>query len=141
MRPRARVESSRTRIPQHRFLSQASERAHQLQGRLQAQTALADQSGGLPGRALAVADPGKADADLVSAEDRIVALGRRVLLVEDLALPAAALGGVSAEIVEKRVAAENMTVVEQNHPGQAAFHAVKHADLDRVESVSDTALA
>ena len=71
----------------------------------------------------------------------IFALGRRVLLVEDLALPAAVLGGVGAEIIEEGVAAEDAAVVEQHHAGQAALDAVEHAQVDGIETVDDAALA
>src|SRR5581483_2867863 len=122
-------------------LSKASERAHQLQHRLEPQAAPANQGRGLPGRTPGIACAGKADADLMAAEDRIVALGWRVLLVEDLAFPAAALGGVGAEIIEERVAAEDAAVIEQHHAGQAALHTIKRANVDGIESIADGALA
>src|SRR6187200_2991327 len=77
-------------------------RPHQLEHRGQSKAALARQRGCLQQRATVVAGTGKADADLMTAEDRVLALGRRVLLTEDFALPAAVRRGVSAEIVEGR---------------------------------------
>src|SRR6202011_1712403 len=78
---------------------------HQFQHRAQSQTALAGERGGFEQRPLSVAGAGKADTDLVAAEYRVLALGRRVLLIEDLALPAAILRGVAADVVERGVAA------------------------------------
>ena len=88
-----------------------------------------------------VAGAGKADADLMAAEDRMLALGRRVLLVEDFALPAAVRRGIGAEIVEERIAAEDAAVMQQHHAGQAAIDAVEHPDVNGIEPVDDAALA
>jgi len=44
---------------------------------------------------------------LMAAEDRVLAFGRRVLLVEDFALPAAVRRRIGAEIIEEGIAAEN----------------------------------
>src|SRR5882757_511333 len=126
---KASVESTRTAF------SIALSPAHQLQHRGQSQAALACQCGGFQQRALLVASAGKADADLVAAEERILVLGRRVLLIEDLAPPAAVRRNVGADIVEERIAAENAAFIEQHHAGQAAGDAVKHPDVDGIESV------
>src|SRR5204863_8312101 len=70
--------------------------AHQLEHSRQSQAALAGERGGIQQRALVVTCARKADADLMAAEHRVLAPGWRVLLVEDLALPAAVLRGVGA---------------------------------------------
>ena len=62
---------------------------HQPQRGRQPQAALACERDAFELTAVGRADPGKADPDLVAAEHGIVALRRRVLLVEHLALPAA----------------------------------------------------
>ena len=77
----------------------------------------------------------------MAAEHRILAPRRRMLLVEYLALPAAVLRGVGAEIIEERVATEDAAVIEQHHAGQAAIDAVEHADVDGIEAVDDAAFA
>src|SRR5438477_3507768 len=58
---------------------------HQLQRRREPQAALAGECNGLEFRALTIAGAGKPDADLVAAKHRILALRRRVLLVDDFA--------------------------------------------------------
>ena len=88
-----------------------------------------------------IAGAGKADADLVSAEDGVLAFGRGVFPVEDLAFPAAVLRGVGADIVEERIAAEDTALVEQHHAGQAALDAVEHPDVDGIEAVDDAVVA
>jgi len=60
--------------------------------------------------------PAKADADFMAAEHRVLAPCRRVLLVEDLALPAAVLRSVGAEIVEECVATEDAAVMSSITP-------------------------
>src|SRR5882757_8616078 len=77
----------------------------------------------------------------MAAEHRILTPCRCVLLVEDLALPAAILRRIGAEIVERRVAAEDAAVVEQHHPGQAAVDAIKHANVNGIEPVDYAAFA
>src|SRR6476661_9832667 len=114
---------------------------HQLEHRGEAEAALTGERGRIQERALFVAGAGETNADFVAAEYRIFSLGRRVLLIEDLALPAAVLRGIGAEIVERRVAAEDAAIIEQHHPGQPAFDAIKHPDVERVEPVGDAALA
>ena len=64
-------------------------RLHQLQSGRQSQAALSGQRNGFELRARLVAGAGKSDANLVAAEHGIFALRRRVLLIEDLAEPAA----------------------------------------------------
>jgi len=75
----------------------------------------------------------------MAAEDRIFTLRWRVLLVEDLALPAAVGRGVGAEVVEKGVTAEDAAVEQQHNAGQAGLDAVERAKLERIEPVDDTA--
>ena len=88
-----------------------------------------------------VAAAGEADADLVTAEQRMLALCRGVFLIDELALPAAVRRGVGAEIIEEGVAAENAAVMQQHHAGMAAGNAVQHPDVDRVEPADDAAVA
>src|SRR3954470_12508923 len=80
-------------------------RPHQLQRGGQPQAALARQRNGFEFSTRFVAGARKTDADLMAAEHGVFALRRRVLLIEDLALPAAIGRGVGAEIVEECVAA------------------------------------
>src|SRR5262249_39677362 len=105
------------------------------------QAALARERRGLDRGAFLVARAGKTDADLMTAEHGVFAPGRRVLLVEDLAFPAAIGAGVGAEIIEERVAAEDAAVIEQHHAGHSAVDAIKRAKMDGIESVDDSTLA
>src|SRR5262249_31481804 len=84
---------------------------HQLQFRGQSQAALACERGCFEPGALLVIGTGKADTDFVASKNGICTFGGSVLLVDDLALPPAAGGGIGAEIVEVSVAAENASVV------------------------------
>src|SRR3954462_6193843 len=52
-----------------------------------------------------------------TAEQGVLILCRGVLLVAELAFPAAVRGGVGAEIIEERVAAEDAAVLQQHHAG------------------------
>src|SRR2546429_1714876 len=113
---------------------------HQLQPRREPQAALAGECNGLEFRALTIAGAGNPDADLVAAKHRILALRRRVLLVDDFALPATVRGAVGAEIIKEGVAAENAAVDQQHHAGQAAIDTVEGADVDRIEPIDDAAL-
>src|SRR5437667_7783573 len=89
--------------------------AHQLERRGHAQAPLSGERRRLQKRALIVTGAGKTDADFMTGEDRVLALGRGVFLIEDLALPAAVFRTVAAEIVEKRVATEDVAIIEQHH--------------------------
>ena len=71
----------------------------------------------------------------------MLALGRGVFLVDELALPAAVRRRVGAEIIEEGVAAENAAVMQQHHPRRAAGNAVQHPDVDRIEPADDAAVA
>lgn len=110
----------------------------QRQRRGELQAALAGEGGGLPVGAMRVAMAGKADADLVAAEDRIGA-GRRVLLVDDLALPQAVGRRIGAEIIEERIAAEQPAVLQQHHSGEAARKPVTQPDPHRIQPVDRAA--
>src|SRR4051794_8084391 len=88
---------------------------HQLQVRCHSKAALAGQRGRFQAGALRAAAAGKADADLMAAEDRNITPGRRVLLVEHLPLPAAVRRAVAADIVEEGVATQDAPVIEQHH--------------------------
>src|SRR4051812_9239030 len=116
-------------------------RAHQLQHRRQSQAALARKSRRFQFGALVVAGAGKADAHLVAAKDRMLAFCRRMLLIEDLALPAAMRRCVAAKVVEESIAAENAAVMEQHHAGKTAVDAVEYPDVNGVKPVDDAALA
>src|SRR6478735_2694019 len=113
---------------------------HQLERRAEAQAALAGEGRCLQHRLLAVIAAGEADADLVAAEHRIV-LGRRMLLVEDLAFPPAVRGRVAAEIIERGIAAEDAPAVDQHHAGQTAIDTIQHPHVHRVEAVGNPVLA
>ena len=75
------------------------------------------------------------------AEDGVLPHGRRVLLIQDLTLPAALLRGVGAEIIERGIAAQDAAFIEQHDAGQAALDTVKHADVNGIETVDDAPLA
>src|SRR3954470_10653261 len=77
----------------------------------------------------------------MTAEQRVLVLGRGVLLVDELALPAAIRGSVGAEIIEERVAAEDAAVLQQHHASLPAGDAVQHPDVDRVKPADDAAFA
>ena len=64
-------------------------RAHQFQGLRQSKAALARQRGCFQFGALLIAGAGKPDADFMAAEHGVFTFRRRVLLIDDLALPAA----------------------------------------------------
>src|SRR5204862_7291346 len=84
---------------------------------------------------------GYADAVFTAAEDRTLPHGRRVLLIQDLALPPGLLCGVGADIIARGLAAEDAAVIEQHDTGQAALDAVKHADVNGIEAIDDAPLA
>src|SRR4029077_17834720 len=113
---------------------------HQLEHRVETQAALAGERGCLELRAMLIAAAGETDTHFVTAENRVLVLGRRMLLVEDLPLPAAVFRSVAAEIIEECIAAEDAAVIEQHHPGQAALNAVQHAEVDGIEAVDDAPL-
>jgi hypothetical protein len=77
----------------------------------------------------------------MTAEQRMLVLGRGMFLVDELALPAAVRGAIGAEIIEKRVAAEDAAVLQQHHAGLPAGDAVQHPDVDRVKPADDAAFA
>src|ERR1700722_8121316 len=100
----------------------------------------------LPARAGASADPappvvlpGKAEAALIAAEHRPFALVRRVLVIDEFALPAAVGAGVGADIVEKCIAAADPAIVQHHGPGIAAVDAVEHPDVNGIKTVADPA--
>ena len=76
----------------------------------------------------------------MATEHEVFALGQCVLLVEDLALPAAVGRGVGAEVIEESVAAEDAAVQQQHDTRQAGFDSVERAKLEGIEPVDDTAL-
>jgi hypothetical protein len=82
---------------------------------------------------------GKADADLIAAEHRPLALARRVLVIDEFALPAAVGAGVGADIVEKCIAAADPAVVQHHDAGIAAVDAVEHPDMNGIKTVADPA--
>src|SRR3954454_25306727 len=112
-------------------------RAHQLECCRQAQAALAGQRCRFEFGALLIADAGKSDADLIASENLIFALGWRMLLIEDLALPASIRRSIGADVIEKSIATEDATAVQQHHPGKPACDTVQKADVDGVETVDD----
>ena len=118
-----------------------SERLDQLQRGGEADAALAGQRGRLHFGTVGIAAAGEADADLITAEQRMLGLRRGVFLIDELALPAAVRRAIGAEIIEERVAAENAAVMQQHHAGMPAGKAVQHPDVDRVESADDAAVA
>src|SRR4051794_28693281 len=68
-----------------------------LQHRLEPNAAFAGKRSGLGVGAFIAVGAGKADADFMAAEHRTLALARRVLVIDDLALPFAVRGGVGAD--------------------------------------------
>src|SRR5690349_6744458 len=78
----------------------------QFQRRCEADAALADQCSRLDLCTLGATAAREADTDLMTAEQRMLVLCRRMLLVDELALAAAIEGAIRAEIIEERVAAE-----------------------------------
>src|ERR1700686_3315174 len=108
-----------------------------LQDGAEANAALAGQCGRFRDRALVGAGAGKADADLVAAEHRPLALARRVLVVDEFALPPAVRAGVGADIIEECVAAAYSAIVQHHDAGIAAVDTVQHPDVDRIEAVFD----
>ena len=81
--------------------------------------------------------PGKADGHHLALPDRPLAIGRRMLLVGDLALPLAVRTGVGAVGVEERVAAAQCTVAHHHDALIAALNPVEHLDGDVIEPVPD----
>src|SRR3954451_13897106 len=127
-----------------RGLSGASPRpsgaAHHPEHRSQAQASLPGERCRLQKCALLVTGAGKTDPDFMAPEDRVLPFGRGVFLIEDLALPAAVFRTVAAEIVEKRVTAEDVAVIEQHHTGEATLDAVEHMHANGIEAVDDAPL-
>src|SRR5690349_11428782 len=76
--------ATRLRCPTGKFKAAPSGPAHQFQHRRQSQAALAGERGSLDRGALLVAGAGETDSDLMAAKHGILALGRCVLLVENL---------------------------------------------------------
>src|SRR3954463_7829123 len=77
----------------------------------------------------------------MTAKQRMLVLCRGVLLVDELAFPAAVQRAVGAEIIEERVAAEDAAVLQQHHASLPAGDAVQHPDVDRVKPADDAAFA
>ena len=102
---------------------------------------LPDQCSRLDLGTLGAAAAREADADLMTAEQRMLVLRRGVLLIDELALPAAVQGAIGAEIIEERVAAEDTAVFQQHHAGLPAGDAVQHPDVDRIKPADDAAIA
>src|SRR4029077_6079737 len=84
---------------------------------------------------------GKADADLVAAEQRSLADAWRVLVIGELALPPAVYTGLGANIIEERVATVDSAVVQHHDAGIAAIDAIKHPNVNGIEAVTDAALS
>ena len=77
----------------------------------------------------------------MTAEDGMLALGRRMLLIENFAAPAAIRRCIGTEIVKKRVATENAAVIEQHHTAKATDQTIEHLQMDRVKAIADAAVA
>src|SRR5438874_1265094 len=73
----------------------------------------------------------------MAAEYRPVALGRRMLAVDEFALPSAVRRRVRPDIVEERIATPDAAVMQQHDTGVASIDPVEHADLDGVEPITD----
>src|ERR1700687_960231 len=108
-----------------------------LQHGAETNAALAGERGGFRDRSLIRVGPGKADSDLVATEHRPLALARRVLVIDEFALPPAVRAGVGADVIEERIAAADPAIVQHHDAGVAAVDAVKHPDMDRIETVLD----
>src|SRR5689334_12349579 len=76
--------------------------------------------------ALVIAATGEADTHLIAAEQWMLALRRRVFLINELTLPAAIRRRVGTEVVEECIAAEDAAIAEQHHAGVAAGNPVQH---------------
>ncbi len=76
----------------------------------------------------------------MTTEHGVFAFRRRVLLVEDLALPAAVGRGIGAKVIEEGVAAEDAAVQQQHDARQAGFDSVERAKPDGIEPVDNAAL-
>ena len=81
------------------------------------------------------------DADLVTTEHLPRALARGVLMVDQFALPSAIRTGAGADVIEKCVTTADFTVVQHHHTGVAAVEAVKHPDVNGIETVSNRAFS
>src|SRR5438445_632260 len=82
--------------------------------------ALAAERGGFAYGAHVGVGAGKADADLVAAEYRPLALARGVLVIDEFAFPPAIGAGVGTDIVEERIAAADPAIVQHHDAGVAA---------------------
>src|SRR5262249_15884803 len=122
-------------------LARAGKRLDQLQGSGEADAELAGERGRFHFPAVVVAAAGEADAHLIAPQQRMLALRRRVFLIDELALPAAVRRSIGAEIVEEGVAAEDAAVAQQHHAGLAAGNPVQHPDVDRIKPADNAALA
>src|SRR5882757_366740 len=97
----------------------------------------ADQRRAVHGAARVGEGAGYADADRVgSAEQRVVVVARGgVALHQHLALEGVALHGVAAGVKQIGVAAEDLSVPEQNHAAALAGASVQQVDVDRIQPV------
>ena len=97
----------------------------------------ADKGRAVHGAARISEGAGDADADGIgSAEQRIgVLAGSGVTLHQHLALEAVALHGVAAGVEQIGVAAEDLTVPEQNHAAALAGAPIQQGDVDRIQPV------
>src|SRR4051812_42473577 len=133
--------SLRSSGPRSRRRPSPGEGLDQFQRRREADAALADQCSRLDLCTLGAAAAREADADFMTAEQRMLVLCRGMLLVDELALPAAVQGAIGAKIIEERVAPEDAAVFQQHHAGLPTGDAVQHPDVDRVEPADDAAFA
>ena len=60
---------------------------------------------------------------------------------EQSALPAAVGTAVGADIVEERITAANLAIVQHHDAGIAAVDAVKHPDMNGVKTIADAAFS
>src|SRR6188472_3728848 len=98
------------------------------QYRLEADAALAGECGRVVFRAVVVVASDKADADLFAAKQRTLAHCRRMLAVDELALPAAVGRAICADVVEVRVAAADPPLMQHHDTVGATADSIKHID-------------
>src|SRR5258708_2308935 len=123
------------------MLKQKALRVRELcQERAEADAAFAGQCDRLGVGALFRVGAGKADADLIAAEHRALALARRMFVVDEFAPPPAVRARIGADIVEEGIAAAHLAVVQDHDTCVASVDTVEHADVDRIEAVLDARL-
>src|SRR5882757_5449478 len=106
---------------------------------VEANAALADESRCFRDCAFVGVGSGETDPDLMAAEHRPRAFAWRVLVIDELALPATVGARVGADVIEKAIASPHQAVVQKHDAGVAAIDTVEHPDVNGIKTIADAA--